>query len=99
MIIFGTKTYLYTLAMLTLVCGRCGNPAAHSLKKRVVKFSLFFVPLFPINTKHITQCTFCGAAQQITKEQAEQLQAVPGGQPQHQPAGAPAIADHQHPGA
>lgn len=98
MIVFGTKTYLYTLAMLTLVCGRCGNPAAHSLKKRVVKFSLFFVPLFPINTKYLTQCTFCGAGQQISKEQADQLQAVPAGQPQ-QYAGAPVQPDHQHPTA
>jgi hypothetical protein len=97
MIIFGTKTYLYTLAMLTLVCGQCGNPAAHALKKRVVKFSLFFVPLFPINTKHLTQCTFCGAAQQITKEQAAQLQAAPAGQPQQQAA--PAMPNHQHPTA
>lgn len=97
MIIFGTKGYLYTLAMITLVCGRCGNPAAHSLKKRVTKFSLFFVPLFPISTKYVTQCTFCGAAQQLSKEQAEQLQA---GAQQPQPQyGQPAVHDHQHPTA
>ncbi|NUP39579.1 MAG: zinc-ribbon domain-containing protein [Streptomyces sp.] len=97
MIIFGTRGYLYTLAMLTLVCGRCGNPAAHTLKKRVTKFTLFFVPLFPITTKYMTQCTFCGAAQEVSKEQAEQLQAV---QAQPQPfAGQPAVHDHQHPTA
>lgn len=101
MIIFGTRGYLYTLAMITLVCGRCGNPAAHSLKKRVTKFTLFFVPLFPISTKYVTQCTFCGAAQQLSKEQAEQLQAAPG-QPQQQygpPAVQPTGQDHQHPTA
>lgn len=101
MIIFGTKGYLYTLAMLTLVCGRCGNPAAHSLKKRVTKFSLFFIPLFPISTKYVTQCTFCGAGQQISKEQADQLLAQ-GAQPQQgygQPAAQPAGQDHQHPTA
>ncbi|AXE83406.1 MULTISPECIES: zinc-ribbon domain-containing protein [unclassified Streptomyces] len=75
MIIFGTKGYLYQLAILTLVCGQCGNPAAHTLRKRVTKFTLFFVPLFPISTKYQTQCTFCGAEQKLTKEQAEQLQA------------------------
>jgi hypothetical protein len=72
-IIFGTKGYLYQLAILTLVCGQCGNPSAHTLRKRVTKFSLFFVPLFPISTKHATQCTFCGAEARVTKEQAEQL--------------------------
>ncbi|WP_351235118.1 zinc-ribbon domain-containing protein [Streptomyces sp. NPDC002133] len=74
MIIFGTKGYLYQLAILTLVCGRCGNPSAHTLRKRVTKFTLFFVPLFAISTKYATQCTFCGAEQQVTKEQAEHLQ-------------------------
>ncbi|MFF1300127.1 MULTISPECIES: zinc-ribbon domain-containing protein [unclassified Streptomyces] len=93
MIIFGTKGYLYQLAILTLVCGQCGNPAAHTLRKRVTKFTLFFVPLFPFSTKFTTQCTFCGAEQKITKEQAEQLQAQAQaaggqqayGQPQQQP--------------
>lgn len=75
MIIFGSKSYLYQLAMLTLVCGSCGNPAAHTLRKRVSKFTLFFIPLFAFSTKYTTQCTFCGAEQQVPKEQAEQLEA------------------------
>ncbi|MEW2449157.1 zinc-ribbon domain-containing protein [Streptomyces parvulus] len=78
MIIFGTKGYLYQLAILTLVCGRCGNPSAHTLRKRVNKFTLFFVPLFPLSTKYAMQCTFCGAEQQVSKEQAEQLQSQGG---------------------
>ncbi|WP_455354213.1 zinc-ribbon domain-containing protein [Streptomyces sp. SYSU K217416] len=73
MVLFGTKTYLHQLAVLTLVCGSCGNPAAHTLRKRVTKFTLFFVPLFPVSTKYRTQCTFCGLEQQVTQEQAEQL--------------------------
>ncbi|MFI1394986.1 zinc-ribbon domain-containing protein [Streptomyces sp. NPDC020681] len=82
MIIFGTKGYLFQLAILTLVCGHCGNPAAHTLRKRVTKFTLFFVPLFPVSTKYATQCTFCGAEQKVTKEQADQLlvQGQQGGQ-------------------
>ncbi|MFF5979209.1 zinc-ribbon domain-containing protein [Streptomyces olindensis] len=79
MIIFGTKGYLYQLAILTLVCGQCGNPAAHTLRKRVTKFTLFFVPLFPVSTSYRTQCTFCGAEQKVTKEQADQLQAQDAG--------------------
>ncbi|MEV5427937.1 zinc-ribbon domain-containing protein [Streptomyces sp. NPDC052701] len=83
MIIFGTKGYLYQLAMLTLVCGRCGNPAAHALRKRVTKFTLFFVPLFPFSTKYMTQCTFCGAEQSVSKEQAEHLRAQSANDPAH----------------
>ncbi|MFE9384450.1 zinc-ribbon domain-containing protein [Streptomyces sp. NPDC007025] len=74
MIIFGTSSKLMQLAMLNLLCGFCGNPAAHALRKRVTKFSLFFIPLFPIApAKHSLQCTFCGAHTEISKESAEQL--------------------------
>ena len=75
MIIFGTRGYLYQLAIMTLLCGHCGNPSAHALRKRVMKFTLFFVPLFPISVKYLTQCTFCGYEQKVTSEQADQLQA------------------------
>ncbi|MFK0115388.1 zinc-ribbon domain-containing protein [Streptomyces sp. NPDC090994] len=75
MIIFGTKGYLYQLAVLTLVCGHCGNPAAHTLRKRVTKFTLFFVPLFPVSTKYTTQCTYCGAERKLTGEETERLRA------------------------
>jgi hypothetical protein len=82
-IIFGTSTKMHQLAMLNLLCSLCGNPSAHSLRKRVTKFSLFFIPLFPIApAKHYLQCTFCGAASEVTKENAEQLLAQGGGAPQ-----------------
>ena len=89
LILFGTRSYIHQLAMITLLCGRCGNPAAHSLKKRVMKFTLFFVPLFPISTKYSTQCTFCGAEQKLSKEQAEQLLTQNAAQYQPQPGNGP----------
>ena len=83
MLIFGTSTKMLQLAMLNLLCAFCGNPSAHSLRKRVTKFSLFFIPLFPIApAKHYLQCTFCGGASEITKENADQLLAHAGGHPQ-----------------
>jgi hypothetical protein len=75
MIIFGTKGYVHQLAMLTLVCGSCGNPSAHALRKHVTKFTLFFVPLFPVSVKYSTQCTFCGTQRRLTAAEAEQMQA------------------------
>jgi hypothetical protein len=81
-LIFGTSTKMHQLAMLNLLCSFCGNPSAHSLRKRVMKFTLFFIPLFPVApAKHYLQCTFCGAASEVTKENADQLLAQ-GGNPQ-----------------
>jgi hypothetical protein len=104
-ILFGTRTYLYQLAVLTLVCGRCGNPSGHMLRKRVLKFTLFFVPLFPISTKYSTQCASCGAEQQVPKEQADGMLATiaqGGGAPapgrQLGQAGRPAQPGHAGPG-
>ncbi|OEV06512.1 hypothetical protein AN219_34370 [Streptomyces nanshensis] len=80
MLIFGASTKTHQLAMLNLLCSVCGNPSAHALRKKVTKFSLFFIPLFPIAPpKHQLQCTFCGAASEVTKENAEQLLAQGGG--------------------
>jgi hypothetical protein len=92
MIIWGTRSYIYQLAMITLLCGRCGNPSAHALRRRVMKFTLFFIPLFPISSKYSTQCTFCGAQTAVPKEQAEQLQAQATMPAQPQP-----FADQQAP--
>ncbi|WP_425840685.1 zinc-ribbon domain-containing protein [Streptomyces fractus] len=91
MIIFGTRGYAYQLAILTFVCGNCGNPAAHTLRKFVTKFTLFFIPLFPISTKHQTQCTFCGIAHQVPKEQVDGLLAQAAAGPQ---SGAPQQQQH-----
>jgi hypothetical protein len=84
MIIFGTSAYLYRLAVLMLTCHRCGTPAAHTVTKHVTKFTLFFVPLFPLSTTYATQCTFCAMEQGVPMEWAEQVQAhaaaLPGGE-------------------
>lgn len=73
MVIFGFRTKVFVLAVLTLPCSRCGNQVAHPLHKSVTKFTLFFVPLFPVKTKYTTQCTFCGVASRLIKEEATRL--------------------------
>jgi hypothetical protein len=76
-IIFGFRRYGTQLAMLTLVCGQCQRPTAHPLRKVVTKFTLFWIPLFRTSTKYTLQCTFCGAAQYLTPEEAERLASAP----------------------
>jgi zinc-ribbon family len=71
MLIWGFKLYSTVLATFAYVCDNCHQQAAHHLVKRVRKFSLFFIPLFPVSTKYLDTCTFCGRTNQIPKEQAE----------------------------
>ncbi|MFI6802591.1 zinc-ribbon domain-containing protein [Streptosporangium canum] len=73
MLIFGLRTVTHRLGVLTLLCRNCGNTAAQVLSKKVTKFSLFFVPLFPVRTKYGVQCTFCGASYDISKGEADRL--------------------------
>lgn len=96
MLIWGWRTRIYVLAMTTFLCGRCGNPASHAVRKAVTKFTLFFIPLFPIGVKYTAQCTFCGIENRIPKEDAVRLQAqeeqgqqASSGYPQGAPQGAP----------
>ncbi|OUC96405.1 zinc ribbon domain-containing protein [Streptosporangium minutum] len=73
MLIFGLRTVTHRLGVLTLLCRNCGNTAAQVLSRQVTKFSLFFVPLFPVRTKYGVQCTFCGASYGISKDEASRL--------------------------
>ena len=74
MIIFGSRTTVRLLAMLNFVCGRCGNPSAHRIEERVRKFTLFFIPLFPIGARRTYgTCTYCGLVTEIDKDTRERL--------------------------
>lgn len=76
MIIYGWRRYVRDLATATYLCGRCGNPSAHVLRRAVTKVTLFFIPLFPVSSKYFTVCTFCGATNKLTKAEAQQVQAM-----------------------
>ncbi|GAA1989541.1 zinc-ribbon domain-containing protein [Amycolatopsis minnesotensis] len=82
MIIYGWRTKVHDRGTATLVCAQCQNPAAHVVRNAVKKFTLFWIPLFPIGSKWFTQCTFCGAANKTTKAEAQQvMNTAQGGQP------------------
>ena len=73
MIILGLRGSTTQLATMTLVCPQCHNPAAHRLLRTVNRFTLFFVPLFPVSTRHTIDCTFCGLRRTPTRAQAQKL--------------------------
>lgn len=71
MIIFGTRSSAILIALLNFVCGNCHNPAAQRIIKRVTKFTLFFIPLFPVSTSYQVECVYCGVRTKISREQAD----------------------------
>jgi hypothetical protein len=56
------------------VCAYCGATAAQVLIKRTTKFSLFFVPLFPVRRpQYYLQCTNCGRATAVDDREVDRL--------------------------
>ena len=70
LIIWGFKSYAKTLAMLNLAC-RNGHVSAHRLVKVTKKFTLFFIPLFPVKHRYFSVCSMCGLQLPWDKETAE----------------------------
>jgi hypothetical protein len=75
-IIFGFRTNVRRLAMLTMVCAVCGSTAAQAVSKRTTKLTVFFIPLFPVRrgTYHL-QCTYCGTGSPLDPADALRLAA------------------------
>jgi hypothetical protein len=70
-LIFGLSVSEVMLSTLVYACETCGTSAAHHLIKRTRKFSLFFIPLFPVGTTYVDSCIACGRVIEVSKDQAE----------------------------
>ncbi|WP_460742660.1 zinc-ribbon domain-containing protein [Mariniluteicoccus endophyticus] len=77
MLIFGFSSYAKVLGVMMSLCGRCGNNAAHHVVRRGTKFSLFFIPLIPLSSRYALECSICGQARALTKQEAASLAAAP----------------------
>lgn len=74
--IFGLSTKLHRLGAPILTCRNCGNTVAQVMSRRVTRFTLFFIPLIPIRTRYVMQCTACGATYEVSRDQADHLATV-----------------------
>jgi hypothetical protein len=73
-LIFGFKSSDRRIAAPILLHAYCGATAAQVLFKRTTRFSLFFIPLFPVRpARYYLQCTNCGVAQDVDSRQADRL--------------------------
>jgi adenylosuccinate synthase len=67
-IIWGFRTTARQLAVLVARCALQGHNAAHAVVLQRTKFTLFFIPLFPVRSKHLLVCSLCGNAAKLEKE-------------------------------
>ncbi|GIE99839.1 zinc-ribbon domain-containing protein [Paractinoplanes rishiriensis] len=59
-ILFGFRTREQMVSTSSMVCEVCGVQASQALVKRSTKFSLFFIPLFPVRpSAYYLRCAHC----------------------------------------
>ena len=73
-LIFGFKSSDRRIAAPVLLHAYCGATAAQVLIRRTTKFSLFFIPLFPVRpARYYMQCTNCGVTQDVDARDVDRL--------------------------
>jgi hypothetical protein len=73
-LIFGFKSSDRRLTAPVLFHAYCGATVAQVLIKRSTKFSLFFIPLFPVRpARYYMQCTNCGVTQEVSSRDVDRL--------------------------
>jgi hypothetical protein len=69
-LIFGIRSKDKIIGSRLGRCEVCGATAAQTLVRRTTKFSLFFVPLFPVRAaRHFVTCTNCGRSRTAAREE------------------------------
>jgi hypothetical protein len=71
LLIFGTRVSETIINVVAFVCGYCGVRATQNVIKRSNRFTLFFIPLIPLSTKYLNECTNCGGQTALTAHQAD----------------------------
>jgi zinc-ribbon family len=74
MLILGTRWKAVTIGQLLYACSHCRKQTMHSTVVRRGKFTLFFIPLFPVGRKYFIVCNLCGLRLQATSDLLAQLQ-------------------------
>jgi len=61
-LLFGLRTRDRLIATRVMTCDVCGYSAPQALVERTTKFTLFFVPLFPVRrSRSYLECGHCSA--------------------------------------
>lgn len=66
LLLFGLSTRDRETGTRVMTCDVCGSTVPQTLFKRTTKFSLFFVPLFPVRpSRSYRQCSNCWAIRPV----------------------------------
>jgi hypothetical protein len=80
LIIFGLRVFFHTVGEGTFHCQRCGGDRHYRLRRGRRFFTLFFVPVIPLNAVgELVQCTTCGTRYRtdvLSLPTASQMQAA-----------------------
>jgi hypothetical protein len=69
-LIMGVTPRERVLTEVTFVCEYCRVAAVQHVVESASRFSVFFIPLFPVSKSHYVVCSNCGGMTALTKEQA-----------------------------
>lgn len=73
-LLFGLRTRDRLITTRVMTCDVCGYDAPQVLVKRTTKFTLFFVPLFPVRrSRSYLECGHCRAFRPVDSGAAERL--------------------------
>lgn len=70
---FGKQTVKDYGATPEQYCGHCHNQSPRRLAKATTWFTLFFIPVIPYRTRYMLLCPICGNAQELPKEEFEEI--------------------------
>lgn len=73
LIIFGLRTGVRPLGVVTVTCPQCGNPVAHRLEERRRTLTIFFVPLIPLGRTTVLTCTYCALTSDVEPDEVPGL--------------------------
>lgn len=73
-LLFGLSTRERVRAQQQMACEVCGWTAAQSLLERRTRFTLFFVPLFPVKpSRYLLVCGHCRRVRDVDSRVAAEL--------------------------
>lgn len=70
-LLLGMRTVASVMFTVTFVCGQGGTRATQQIVRQQRKVTAFFIPLFPIGSSWAVECSHCGVATGLTRQQAE----------------------------